>query len=246
MLDFRHGKWYHVGVFKRKPRKEKTMNTHNREKFQTIDTFQKEFGVHITTNHTGKMTGFASLSTSPLENTFCKCRAKCKASICHKCYSMTMQKMYGNLSAALVQNYRILTKRVIPVEKWPLLNYLMFRLESFGDVQNETQLRNYVNFCKRNPRVQFTIWTKNTAIFGRYFKKNEKPKNLLVIVSSPFINKAVDIRDYPFADKVFTVYDKAYVAANKIVTGCSRLSCNACQKCYNRKDKTIYINELLK
>jgi hypothetical protein len=159
---------------------------------------------------------------------------------------MTMQKMYCNLSQALVQNYRVLTTQVIPVEKWPLLNYLMFRLESFGDVQNETQLQNYVNFCKRNPRVQFTIWTKNTAIFGRYFKKNEKPKNLIVIVSSPFINKAIDIRDYPFADKVFTVYDKAYAAANKIVTGCSRLSCNACQKCYNKRDKTVYVNELLK
>lgn len=222
------------------------MNTHNREKFQTIDTFRKEFGVHITTNHTGKMTGFASLSTSPLENTFCKCRAKCKASICHKCYSMTMQKMYGNLSTALVQNYRVLTSQVIPVEKWPLLNYLMFRFESFGDVQNQTQLQNYVNFCKRNPRVQFTIWTKNTAIFGRYFKTHDKPKNLIVIVSSPFINKAVDIRDYPFADKVFTVYDKAYVAANKITVNCGSKSCASCGACYNCKNRTVYVNELLK
>jgi len=228
------------------------MYNHNREKFQTIATFKKEFGVHITTKHEGKMTGMASLSTSPLRNTFCKARCKCKGTICAHCYAMTMQKRYSELAKCLVRNYEVLTKVIIPVEKMPILNYLMFRLESFGDVQNEVQLINYLNLCKRNPRTQFTIWTKNMAIFERLFKRGykgvsyNKPKNLIIIVSSPVVNMSVKIERYPFADKVFTVYTEEYAKGHGIVTGCARLSCAVCQKCYNRNNRERYINELLK
>lgn len=228
------------------------MNNHNREKFQTIYTFKKEFGVHICTNHLGKMTGMASLSTSPLRNTFCKARCKCKGTICAHCYSVSMQKQYSALSKCLTKNYEVLTKCVIPVDKMPVLNYLMFRFESFGDVQNEIQLINYLNMCKRNPRTQFTIWTKNMAIFDRLFTRGyrgveyRKPKNLIIIVSSPVVNMSVDIRRYPYADKVFTVYTEEYATANKIAIGCAHRSCAACQKCYNRANHVRYVNELLK
>lgn len=219
----------------------------NREKFQTIDSFKKEFGVHICTNHTGKMTGFASLSTSPIVNTFCQNRSKCKGSICAMCYSMKMQKMYSELDKVLIKNYRVLTSQIIPVEKMPIINYLMFRLESFGDVQNETQIINYFNLCKRNPRVQFTIWTKNTAIFKRVFENgNRKPKNLIIIVSSPMMNTALKIENYPFADKVFTVYKKDYALNNGIKINCGSKSCAACGMCYNKNNRTVYVNELLK
>lgn len=219
----------------------------NREKFQTVESFKKEFGVHICTNHTGKMTGFASLSTSPIVNTFCQNRSKCKGSICAMCYSMKMQKMYSELDKVLIKNHRVLTSQIIPVEKMPIVNYLMFRLEAFGDVQNETQIINYFNLCKRNPRVQFTIWTKNTAIFKRVFENgNRKPKNLIIIVSSPMMNTALKIENYPFADKVFTVYEKDYALNNGIKINCGSKSCAACGMCYNKNNRTVYVNELLK
>lgn len=228
------------------------MNTHNREKFQTVESFKKEFGVHICTTHTGKMTGFASLSTSPIANTFCQARSKCKGTICAMCYSIRMQSMYSALDKVLVKNHEVLTTQIIPVEKWPLLNYMMFRLESFGDIQNETQIINYFNLCKRNPRVQFTLWTKNYAIFEKLFRvgyegiQYEKPQNLILIISSPVVNQPVDITAYPFADKVFTVYSKEYAALNGVKINCGALSCMACQKCYNPANETVYINELLK
>lgn len=219
----------------------------NREKFQTINSFKKEFGVHICTSHTGKMTGFASLSTSPIANTFCQNRSKCKGSICAKCYSIQMQSIYSDLNRVLIENHRVLTSQIIPVEKMPILNYLMFRLEAFGDVQNETQILNYFNLCKRNPRVQFTIWTKNTAIFKKVFEGgNRKPKNLIIIVSSPMINKALKIEDYSFADKVFTVYKKDYALNNGIKINCGSKSCASCGMCYNKSSRTVYVNELLK
>lgn len=219
----------------------------NREKFQTINSFKKEFGIHICTSHTGKMTGFASLSTSPIANTFCQNRSKCKGSICAMCYSIQMQNVYSALNKVLIENHRVLTSQIIPVEKMPILNYLMFRLEAFGDVQNETQILNYFNLCKRNPRVQFTIWTKNTAIFKRVFENgNRKPKNLIIIVSSPMVNKALKIEDYSFADKVFTVYEKDYALNNGIKINCGSKSCASCGMCYNKNSRTVYVNELLK
>ena len=228
------------------------MYNHKREKFQTIATFKKEFGVHITTKHEGKMEGMASLSTSPLCNTFCKARCKCKGTICEHCYSVTMQKQYSELAKCLVRNYEVLTTRIIPVEKMPVLNYLMFRFESFGDVQNEKQFINYLNLCARNPRTQFTIWTKNTAIFERLFNRGyrgvvySKPKNLLIVVSSSVVNMSVDIRRYPFADKVFTVYTEEYAKGHGISVNCGTRSCATCQMCYNRANRVKYVNELLK
>ena len=223
-----------------------------RNKVQTIETFEKEFGIHFTTKHNGKMSGFVSLSTSPTENTFCINRSKCDGSICQKCYAVRMTKMYSLLNKALIKNYEVLTKTIIPIEKMPLINCLMFRFESFGDIQNEIQIINYFNLCAKNKNVQFTIWTKNMTVFEKLFKngykgvKYEKPKNLIIIVSSPFINKAVDILKYPFADKVFTVYEKQFTKENNIKINCGANSCLSCRRCYDKKNKETYINELIK
>lgn len=217
----------------------------NREKPQTVQTFRKEFGVGFTTSHTGKMTGFWSLSTSPLQNTFCQARSKCKGTICAHCYSITMQKQYSNLAKMLARNLEVLTTTLIPVEKWPILNALMFRLESFGDVANETQILNYFNLCKRNPRVQFTVWSKNLALYKRVLATHEKPRNLIIIASSPIVNVPLNpFERYPFVDKVFTVYTKEYAALHGVKINCMKF-CSACQICYSQ-NKIKFINELLK
>lgn len=221
------------------------MNTHNREKFQTVKSFREEFGVGFTTNHTGKMTGFSSLSTSPVHNTFCIARSQCKGTICEHCYSVAMQLQYKNLSQMLAKNLEVLASRLIPVEKWPLVNSLMFRLESFGDVQNETQVLNYFNFCRRNPRVQFTVWTKNLPVYANALRASSKPDNLIIIASSAFLNKPADVSAYPFVDKVFTVYTKEYAAENGVNINCGARSCMACQRCYSH-NPDFHVNELLK
>lgn len=223
-----------------------TMNTHHREKYQTMQSFRAEFGVGFTLAHTGKMTGFQSLSTSPLHNTFCQARAKCKNTICSHCYSIAMQKQYENLSKMLERNLEVLTTELIPVEKWPIVNALMIRLESFGDVMNGTQIKNYFNFCRRNPRVQFTVWTKNLPLYREVLKTEGKPENLIIIASSPVVNLALDpFKAYPFVDKVFTVYTKEFAALHGIKINCGARSCAACQLCYSKND-VRFVNELLK
>jgi len=215
--------------------------------YQSMTTFEKEFGIKFTKEHTGKMLGMISLSTSPIDNTFCKARRKCKSSICSHCYSYNMNNMFPPLRRMLKNNLKRLTEREIPVEKMPILNVLYFRLESFGDIENETQLVNYFNLCHRNPAVNFTIWTKNLPVFKRVLESgHNKPKNLTIVSSSHFVNTVTNVDAYPFVDKVFTVYEKKFAERNGIKINCGGRSCMTCLRCYERGNAERFVNELLK
>lgn len=220
------------------------MNNHKRADFTTVGDFEKKWGVTLTKAHNGKMKGFQSLSTSPLANPLCVARSQSEGLICSKCYSFAMNKCYKELKNMLIRNTEVLAKTLIPVNEWPIVNALAFRLESFGDVSTEVQVMNYFNFCKRNPRVTFSAWTKNAHIYKKVIEAGyKKPKNLVLIVSSPVINEQTEIP--PFADKVFTVYDKKYAEENNIAINCGANKCLACMRCYRKGGETI-INELLK
>ena len=78
--------------------------------------------LHITTKHTGKMTGMQSLSTSCKTNPNCEKNAKIEGSVCQKCYAQRQMKMYKNMSAAFEKNAEILTKGIIPNEDLPIIN----------------------------------------------------------------------------------------------------------------------------
>lgn len=198
--------------------------------------------LHITTKHTGKMTGMQSLSTSCKTNPNCEKNAKIEGSVCQKCYAQRQMKMYKNMSAAFEKNAEILTKRIIPNEDLPIINACYFRFESFGDLHNSTQLVNYFNICKKNPDVHFALWTKNPWIVAEV--ADQKPKNLQIIVSSLMLNKQIDISNMPYIDKVFTVYDKETIDKEGININCGARSCLACHKCYKKGNKII--NEKLK
>lgn len=201
----------------------------------------------ICKNHSGKMNGMASLSTSPC-NPICEARAKDPNSICSKCYSQTMQKRYTTLGQKLLNNSELLSRDVYTVEDMPKLNYMSFRLEAFGDLTNTNQVKNYFNLCKANPFTHFTLWTKNPNFINEVLNEGiEKPNNLIVIYSSPFLNAPADgIRNrYGFIDKVFTVYTKEYATANNIHINCGAKKCLTCLLCY-LDTETTEINELLK
>ena len=201
----------------------------------------------ICKNHSGKMNGMVSLSTSPA-NPICEARAKDPTSICAKCYSQTMQKRYTTLGQKLLSNADLLSRDVYSVDDMPIINALVFRLEAFGDLTNTNQVKNYFNLCNANPFVHFTLWTKNPNFINEVLKEGiEKPSNLIVIYSSPFINAPADgIRDrYAFIDKVFTVYTKEYATAHDININCGAKKCLTCLLCY-LDTETTEINELLK
>lgn len=198
--------------------------------------------------HEGKMSGMISLSTSPLKNAHCIKRASNPNMICSHCYSMNLNKMRKSLKEKLIRNTDLLTSSIIPVEEMPIVNVSYFRFEAFGDLQNTTQIANYFNLCKRNPSTSFALWTKNPFIIRQALAEGlSKPKNLIIIYSSPVLNSEVDFnalrKVFPFIDKIFTVYDKNH--AGNVNINCGANHCLSCLKCY-KKRTTAIINERLK
>lgn len=201
----------------------------------------------ICKNHTGKMSGMVSLSTSPI-NPICLARAKNKTSICSHCYSVAMNKRYTTFGSKLINNAMLLSKEVYRVDDMPKINCLVFRLEAFGDLTNTNQVKNYFNLCIANPLVKFALWTKNPNFIEEVIIEGyEKPQNLTIIYSSPFVNaKATGICEkYKFIDKVFTVYSKDFVKDNNIAINCGDKKCLNCLVCYLNND-IKEINELIK
>ena len=83
-----------------------------------------------------------------------------------------------------------------------------------------------------------------------------KPKNLIVIYSVSLLNHQININKITsnprlqFIDKVFTVYTLEYLQENNInidkFINCGARKCIDCMKCYNKRNKTVFINEMLK
>lgn len=211
----------------------------------TLANAKKISGLHFTTKHTGKMAGMASISTAVTTNERCAKNAKIPGSICEKCFAAKQMKIFPSMETPMVNNQRILTSEILPMEKLPIINNIYFRFEAFGDLNNATQVINYFRICYKNPRVKFALWTKNpdyieAAINAGY----EKPHNLNIVLSSLFINKERK-NTFDFVDKVFTVYDPQYIEQNEIEINCGARNCFGCGLCYEKNGITV-INEKLK
>lgn len=204
--------------------------------------------IHITT-HSGKLEGLHSISTSAAMNTYCTTRDKIDGSICNKCYAETYLKLRKNLRTRLEANTKELTERYISASELPIINDKYFRLESFGDIQNVTQVENYFNIAIKNHGTTFALWTKNPLIVRDAIKQSGKPVNLIIIYSSPMVNRPVKLeaiqKVFWFIDKTFTVYEKSYAAEHGIKINCGGRHCIDCLKCY-KKRTTGTINELKK
>ena len=210
----------------------------------TIEEFEEFTGIHFTIKHNGKMSGMASISTACICNTHCLEHRNVEGSICQGCFAERSFRMYGDtFEECFVRNYRILTSVEIPQELMPILNYSVFRIESFGDIENETQAKNYLNLINANPYVQFGWWTKNYPIVKRVFDKYGKPKNLSLVYSSLMMNRPVSLANVgKYADKIFTVYTKEFIKENNVDINCGGKQCITCQLCY-RDNETFYIRE---
>ena len=211
----------------------------------------------LCTKHNDKMEGLISLSTAAICNEYCKKRACNKDCICAHCYANNMLSMYKDLAVKNTINAHILTNIELAADSVPFINACIFRFESFGDLINELQFKNYCTIARKNQNCTFTIWTKNAFIIRRAFEiyGNIKPKNMIIIFSSPFLNTPAEsmTEKYPWIDKVFTVYSLDYMRAQGMSVkaidkfiNCGAKSCAGCQKCYNKKNRTTFINEMLK
>ena len=211
----------------------------------TLSNSKKISGLHFTTKHTGKMAGMASISTAVTTNERCKKNAAIPGSICSLCYAAKQMKFYPSMEKPMVENQRILTSDILPMEKLPMINNIYFRFESFGDLNNHIQVINYFQICYKNPAVKFALWTKNPDYIAEAIAAGyEKPDNLNIVLSSLFVNKERK-NPFPFVDKVFTVYDPEHIEKENISINCGAKNCFACGLCYEKNGISI-INEKLK
>ena len=201
------------------------------------------------TTHTGKMKGIKSIGTSCADNPFCIKRRQNGLSICSKCYADTYMKMRLSLREHLADNASVLTSRLLEGREIPVTNDLIYRFESFGDLQNVTQLKNYIAIAEMNEYTRFALWTKNIWFLDEVFNKEgvAKPGNLSIVVSSPMLNAPMELdrQRYWMVDHVFTVYDKKFIKEHDIEINCGARNCLGCKKCYVDED-VFYINEKLK
>lgn len=220
----------------------------NNQPAALLDTTSRQpSGLHLTLNHTGKMQGIHSLSTSCKGNAQCQKNAQIPGSICSHCFSFAMMKRYANLDGCMEKNGEILRAGIIPEDQIPTTTGQIFRFESFGDLANWLQAANYMNIARRNPQTRFALYTKNPRFIAEAIKNGySKPANLVIVYSSLFLNKQAR-PPFDFIDKVFTVYDKEENAPAGI--NCGARSCFTCQRCYKRNPDGVtveHVSELLK
>lgn len=219
--------------------------------FRTI--FDTDHIINVCINHTGKMAGMYSISTSCTLNKYCLERAKNPESICADCFAQTMFKnpWYKWTLKRCEHNTHVLTTSILDVDDLPLINAFAFRLESFGDIQNTNQVVNYFNICNLNNRVTFALWTKNPFIIANAIRDGHaKPENLIIIYSSPLKDKPVSLAKiqsvFPFVDKVFTVWTtKENASEHNVNINCGARACLKCLRCYTKGGENE-IAELLK
>ena len=199
----------------------------------------------MTVNHTKKMQGMVSFSTSNLCNKFCDKMKDTKGSICQKCFADRQLKIQKSTANKMERNNWIKYDTLIK-ENTPFINNAYFRFESFGELETMQQLKNYMNIAKYNKHCNFTLFTKRADLLNRF--EGKKPANFLIMLSSPLINKQVipNEKIESLINGIFTVYDKKTIEEKDIKINCGSLKCIECLACYKKGKKTKIINEMLK
>ena len=210
-----------------------------------------ESPVHISDNMTGKMLNVCSVGTACTVNPYCQARMKRGDAVCVKCFAdRALHGFKGaNMRACLESNYKLLTEQVLDLDLLPRFKKVVdiVRIESFGDVGNVTHAINYINIVKLNPHVTFTAWTKNDNFWKQAFDRVGKPKNLIMVFSSLYLNKPqVPKASIKYFDHNFTVYDHETAAFyGDGFINCGARSCDTCRRCYT-KGTEFSVRELLK
>lgn len=221
----------------------------------TLHPITKQLRRSFCTNHNDKMEGMQSISTSPLTNRHCVERMQSGNLVCAHCFSKKANDRFPALAEKLKRNSALWGDTLYSTEYMPKITVEKFRLEAFGDLFSVTQARNYLTLCRANPSVHFALWTKNPFILWDALEADgfDKPKNLVVVYSSPVLNHPADnmLKLYimpngrPMIDKVFTVYTPDYIKANTVKINCGARNCKACGRCYTKRTGA-FVNEKLK
>jgi len=200
--------------------------------------------VHIS-KMTGKLDGFQAISTNTMTNQFCiKQNASNKEdNICTKCYSHTMLKSYRkNMQPSLQRNSDLLSDKVLEHNQLPTILNAFFRFNAHGELINETHLINLVNIALHNQHCNFALWTKRNDIIAKYFKYNDKPKNLILVYSNSKISNIMQKLPKHF-DKTF---NNVLEHEHQEKQNCTGQQCKNCLLCYQHNEVTTIVEKVKK
>ena len=198
---------------------------------------------------TGKLEGFQAISTNTVTNGYCNKQYKKQDpnNICSFCYSNEMLRTYRkSVATALQRNSDLLTSKVLHEDALPVINSAFFRFNAHGELDLDKtkatiNLQNYVNIAIKNPHCTFSLWSKRFDIIKPFFDKHDKPKNLILIYSTPLTNHILN--------KVPKYFDKTFNTVkgdlHKDQQNCTGQKCKDCLLCY-KKDTTNIIVEKVK
>ena len=190
----------------------------------------------------GKMLGIPSLNTDTTTNDFCQgmYNSTKENIICKECYSMSMlQTFRKNCRPKFTNNSKFLSEKIHSREYLPPCPSTTGRFHSHGELINSIHLENILNICLNQPMTTFTLWTKRKNIVSRVLKDRDKPKNLILIYSNPYVDTVIE--DVPkHFDKTFN-----NVSIEQDIINCSG-KCLDCMMCYTVGNKVKNIIERVK
>lgn len=194
----------------------------------------------------GKLKGFLSINTNPINNEFCIKTSANENMICSKCYSLRMLSTYrANCVKNFEENSKLLSENIISEKDLPdYSNHKRVRINSHGELINDNHYINIVNLAKKNPTVTFSLYTKRKDLVWRLIKKGYFAENIIYIYSSLKINPGLVGPPRGF-EKTFSVFTKEYIDKNNIAINCGGKSCANCLLCYGH-NSTKFVNEIIK
>ena len=201
----------------------------------------------IISKMSGKLEGFMSINTNPLNNPYCNRMATVKECICSSCYS---RRMLGtsriNCSDPWTRNGKILSDSVF--HSWDLPDLTKcacngaFRFSSHGELINEIHLINLCSIARRNPDITFGLWTKRVDMVQANL--DLVLDNMVLVASTLW----TDVQEPELPDgfhKVFGAYTRGYVEETGVTINCTG-KCKDCMVCYRKDNGIARINEIVK
>lgn len=209
------------------------------ENLTVADKFELLKIYKVAYHESGKIEGVYSLDSSATNCTFCRVmREKAKENpniICGYCYDFEQEKYRKEVLNRHTLNLVIMSKVEFTVDELRHLNGIgLIRVNSSGDAENVIYAKNMLRYAMAHSFARVAIWSKNVLAYIKAIDEIGKPENVIMIQSSPFINKPVARAKY--FDYVFTVYSDAEQIEKALNAGaceCNGKKCSVCgYKCY--------------
>lgn len=197
---------------------------------------------NVAFHESGKIEGIFSLDSSATNCSFCRkmrqyaAKHPEKQCICGSCYDVRQESFKLAALARHTLNLIIMSATVYSLEELATVPVFgLTRVNSSGDSSGDVYAENMVLFAAAHPDCRVSAWAKNTAGYIRACRKHGKPGNMILICSSPFIDKAAPRPEY--FDYTFTVYSDAEKVREALAAGameCNGKKCRDCgYSCYN-------------